>query len=79
METYRYYPPRMRHTQMDYLELAPGANDCQHQLADQAWRDRVSVEDGIVFVTYSCKHCGRVVGQSFDQVQPPATWIRASD
>jgi hypothetical protein len=79
METYRFYTPRMRCTQMANQELDPGDNDCQHQLADEAWTDRVSVQDGMLFVTYSCKHCGRVVCQSFDQVQPPATWNIGND
>jgi hypothetical protein len=79
METYRFYPPRMRPTQVPYQEIVPGALDCQHQLAEESWLDRISVEDGIVFVTYCCEHCGRKVCQSLEQVLPPASWLRDND
>jgi hypothetical protein len=79
METYRFYPPRMQSIQMPYQELAPGDANCQHQLAEETWFDRISVLDGLVFLTYSCKHCGRRVCQSLEQVLPPATWRAWSD
>jgi hypothetical protein len=79
METYTYYPPHVRPTWVPYQDIVPGAADCQHQLAEEAWADRISVEHGITFVTYSCKHCGRQVCQSLEQVQPPATWNRGND
>ena len=72
METYRFCPPEIRSTQVPYQVIVQGAVECQHLLADEAWTDRILIQDGIVFVTYSCEYCGRVVCQSFDQVQPPA-------
>jgi hypothetical protein len=51
METYRFYPPQMSFEQVPYQELAPGLADCEHELLEDAWCDRVSVTDGIVFIT----------------------------
>jgi hypothetical protein len=79
METYRFYPPHMRSALVPYQEIIPGDVDCQHQLAEETWGDRISIQDGIVFVTYSCMHCGRRVCQSLEQVLPPATWKQWSD
>ena len=79
METYRFYPPQVRSIQVPYQELVPGDVGCQHQLVEEAWADRISIQDGIVFVTYSCMHCGRRVCQSLEQVLPPATWKLRSD
>lgn len=74
METFRFYPPQLQSKRLPYQVFATGAADCQHQLLNDGWQDRVSVRDGVVFVTYSCKHCGRKVYQSLDEVLPPATW-----
>jgi hypothetical protein len=74
METYRFYPPQMSFEQVPYQELAPGLADCEHELLEDAWCDRVSVTDGIVFITFSCRHCQRQVCQSLDEVSPPASW-----
>lgn len=79
MEAYRFCPPEIRSTQVPYQAIVQGAFYCQHQLADEAWTNRILIQHGIVFVTFSCRPCGRVVCQSFDPVQPPATWDRASD
>jgi hypothetical protein len=56
METYRFYPPRLRSTQVPYHEIVPGSADCQHRLAEEAWLDRISVRDALVCVTYTCEH-----------------------
>jgi hypothetical protein len=74
METYKFYPPRLRSRQVPYHEIVPGSADCQHQLAEEAWLDRISVRDALVFVTYTCEHCGRRVCQTLEQVLPPAAW-----
>ena len=79
METCQFCPPEIRSTQVPYQVIVQGAVDCQHQLNDEAWTYRIFIQDGIVFVTFSCQHCGRVICQSFDQAQPPATWDKASD
>jgi hypothetical protein len=75
METYRFYPPRLRSTKVPYHEIVPGSVDCQHRLAEEAWLDRISVRDGLVFATYTCEHRGRGVCQSLEQILPPAAWI----
>jgi hypothetical protein len=74
METYRLYPPQMTAKYVPYQVLADGVADCQHELETDAWGDRISVQDGIVFVTFSCRHCGRKLSQSFDEIVPPGTW-----
>jgi hypothetical protein len=71
METYRFYPPQVRPTQVPYQLLAAGEESCRHELLDNAWCDRITVQDGVVFITYSCRHCGRKVCQSLDEVLPP--------
>jgi hypothetical protein len=74
METYRYYPPQMRSTQMQYELIAAGAADCEHELLELDWRDRITIQDGLVFVLFSCKKCGRQICQSLEEVLPPANW-----
>jgi hypothetical protein len=74
MESYQFYPPQLRSTHMDYQVLRAGAPDCNHELLEVDWCDRIQVQDGIVFVTFSCKHCGRQLRQSLDEVVPPASW-----
>ena len=74
METYRFYPPQMRARQVPYQLLAAGAAGCKHELLDEDWSERISVRDGIVFITYSCRHCGRQICQSLDEVAPPLHW-----
>jgi hypothetical protein len=76
VETYTYYPPQMHPTQMPYQVLVAGAQECEHQLLDQDWRDRISVQDGIVFITFTCRLCGRQICQSLEEVLPPPTWKR---
>lgn len=74
MESYKFYPPQLRSTRMDYHVLRAGTRECDHEVLDLDWCDRILVQDGIVFVTFSCKHCGRQIGQSLDEVVPPASW-----
>jgi hypothetical protein len=74
METFTYYPPRMRPIQMPYHILVAGARGCEHELLDQDWCDRISVQDGIVFITFTCRNCGRQICQSLEEVTPPPTW-----
>ena len=74
METYRLYPPQMKATYVPYQVIADGAADCQHELMSNGWNDRISVQDGIIFVTFQCQHCGRTLSQSFDEIVPPGTW-----
>jgi hypothetical protein len=74
METYTYYPPRGLPTQMPYQILVEGEQGCEHQLLDQDWRDRITVQDGIVFITFTCRLCGRQICQSLEEVTPPRTW-----
>jgi hypothetical protein len=74
METYRLYPPQIKPTQVAYQLLATGVTSCRHELLDDDWCDRISVQDGIVFITFTCRHCGRQVCQSLDEVMPPSTW-----
>ena len=71
METYRFYPPQVRPAQVPYQLLSPGEESCRHELLDNAWCDRITIQDGVVFITYSCRHCDRQVCQSFDEVSPP--------
>jgi hypothetical protein len=74
METYVFYPPQLRSRQVAYQEIAAGAVECEHELLKDAWCERISVQDGVIFVKFSCKHCGRQVCQSLDEVLPPASW-----
>lgn len=74
METYKFYAPRMRSTRVPYQVLTPGAEDCQHELLSDSWCERISVQDGVVFITFTCHHCGRQVCQSLDEVSPPEKW-----
>lgn len=74
METYRLYPPQMKAKYVPYQVIADGVVDCQHELMTDGWGDRISVQDGIVFVTYSCQHCDRKLSQSFDEIVPPGAW-----
>ena len=74
METYRFYPPRLLPKQVPYQVIARGRARCQHELLDQPWQDRITIQNEILFVTYSCKHCGRRLCQSLEEVVPPATW-----
>lgn len=74
METYRYYPPQMRSTQMAYEVITAGTAECEHELLELDWRDRITIQDGLVFVTFSCEKCGRQICQSLEEVLPPASW-----
>jgi hypothetical protein len=74
VETYRLYPPQMKAKYVPYQVVADGVADCQHELMTDGWSDRISVQDGVVFVTYSCRHCGRKLSQSFDEIAPPGAW-----
>jgi hypothetical protein len=74
METYRFYPPQMQPRQVPYQVLMTGVADCQHELLEDNWCDRILVQEGVVFVTFSCRHCGRQVCQSLDEVLPPTSW-----
>jgi hypothetical protein len=74
METYRFYPPQLRSTGMEYQVLREGASNCNHELLEADWCDRILIQDGIVFVTFSCKHCGRQLAQPLDEVVSPASW-----
>lgn len=74
METYRFYPPQLRSVQMEYHILRPGVRDCHHEPLTMDWCDRIMVQDGIVFVTFTCKHCGRQLAQSLDEIVSPASW-----
>jgi hypothetical protein len=76
LETYTYHPPQMRPTQMPYHVLVAGSRGCPHELLDQDWRDRIAVRDGIVFIAFTCKICGRQICQSLEEVLPPSTWKR---
>jgi hypothetical protein len=74
METYKFYPPQLKATQVPYEVITAGTANCEHELADNDWCNCISVQDGIVFVTFSCKHCGRQVSQSLEEVSPPTSW-----
>ena len=74
METYAFYPPQMKPARVPYQVLAPGAEDCRHELLSDSWCERISVQDGVVFITFTCYHCGRQVCQSLDEVSPPKNW-----
>ena len=74
METYAFYPPQLRPTRLSYQVIAAGVAGCRHELLDDNWQDRISVQDGIIFVTFSCKLCGRQICQSLEEVLPPASW-----
>ena len=74
METYTYYPPGNRAHQMAYQILVEGTTDCRHELLDNPWAERISVREGVLFITYSCRHCGRQLCQSFDEVLAPKAW-----
>jgi hypothetical protein len=73
-ETYTFYPPQMRATRMAYDVAFAGAKNCEHELLEAPWKDRLSVVDGVIFIQYTCKHCGRQIRQSLDEVMPPASW-----
>ncbi len=77
METYAFYPPQMKSARVSYQVLAPGAEDCQHELLNDSWNERISVQSGVVFITFTCHHCGRQVCQSLDEVSPPRNWTGA--
>ncbi len=79
METYTFYPPQLRYTQMPYQVIAPGAANCEHELFELDWCDRIFIQDGLVFVTFSCRHCGRQICQALDEVMPPASWKGGSN
>jgi hypothetical protein len=79
METYRFYPPQVRSTQLPYQLLSAGEATCHHELLEDAWCDRITVQDGILFVTYSCRRCGRQICQSLDEVTPPPGWNGVRD
>ena len=74
METYRFYPPQLRSKQVPYQVLADGANDCQHEVLACDLKDCMLLQDGLIFVTFTCKHCGRQVCQSLEEILPPASW-----
>jgi hypothetical protein len=74
VETYRYYPPQTRSTAMPYEVITSGSAICQHELLQDDWRDRIAIQDGLVFVTFSCKRCGRQICQSLEEVLPPESW-----
>lgn len=74
METYRYYPPQLRSTHMPYQVITAGAPDCEHELLELDWCDRITIQSGLVFVTFSCKKCGRQICQSLEEVLPPVSW-----
>jgi hypothetical protein len=74
METYKLYPPQLTERQVPYEVVVAGAEDCQHELLENSWQERISVQDGVIFVRFSCRHCGRTICQSFDELIPPATW-----
>lgn len=78
METYAFYPPQTKPTQVPYQVLTPGAEDCQHGLLGDSWCERIAVQDRVVFITFTCHHCGRQLCQSLDEVSPPENWNRAS-
>jgi hypothetical protein len=74
MESYRFYPPQLRSTRMEYQVLRPGAPGCHHDLLESGWQDRISVQDGIVIVTFTCARCGRQLAQPLDEALAPASW-----
>lgn len=74
METYAFYPPQMKPTQVPYQVLVPGTEDCHHELHNNSWCERISVQDGVVFIAFTCYRCGREVCQSLDEVSPPKDW-----
>ena len=74
METYAFYTPQLQPTRLPYQVLVAGNPNCQHVLLDQDWHERITVENGVVFVTFSCQDCERRLCQSLDEVLPPASW-----
>jgi len=64
----------MRSTQIPYEVITTGTENCEHELLELDWCDRISIQDGLVFVTFSCKKCGRQISQSLEEVLPPASW-----
>jgi hypothetical protein len=74
VETYRYYPPQLRSTHMPYQVITAGAPDCEHELLELDWCDRITIQSGLVFVTFSCEKCGRQICQSLEEVLPPVSW-----
>jgi hypothetical protein len=73
-ETYTFYPPQIRATQVPYHVTFAGVKNCAHELQETPWQDRLSVVDGVIFVQFTCKHCGRQISQSLDEVMPPVSW-----
>jgi hypothetical protein len=73
-ETYTFYPPQMQATQVAYQVAKTGARSCAHELLEVPWQDRLSVVEGVIFVLFTCKHCGRQISQSLDEVMPPTSW-----
>jgi hypothetical protein len=74
METYTLYPPQGISARVPYHVVAEGEPGCKHELEEASWQDSLAVQDGILFVYFSCRHCGRKLSQSFDEVLPPRTW-----
>jgi hypothetical protein len=74
MEAYQFYPPQMKSTRVPYQVLTPGAANCHHELLKDGWHQRISVEAGVIFITFTCCHCGRQVCQSLDEISPPHGW-----
>lgn len=77
METYRFCPPQMQSRRVHYQVIVPGTPRCQHELLDEDWSDRIDIQNGIIFVTFSCEKCGRRICQSLEEVLPPVSWNRA--
>lgn len=73
-ETYTFYPPQIRATEVAYHVASAGTKHCSHELLEMPWKERLSVVEGVIFVLFTCKHCGRQISQSLDEVLPPATW-----
>ena len=74
METYAFYPSLVKSVRVPYQVVAPGSEDCQHELLDDSWHERISVQAGVVFITFSYYRCRRQVCQSLDAVSPPRNW-----
>ena len=64
METYTFFPPQMRANQLPYHVLDEGSDECPHSLLDNDWRDRVSVQEDLVLITFTCQDCGMAHSQS---------------
>jgi len=74
METYTVFPPQNRAAEVPYHVLVEGSDDCAHSLLDNEWPDRISIVDDLVFISYTCQHCGRQISQSLEQLVPPTNW-----